>query len=99
MDNELRAAISLLRSDLIWSDDFESIRLPLANLLETLRRTPSRQFDDTLAELCTALEGGNVPATRDPMELWVADASKQLAVDQAIADYELAKRLKRLLGL
>jgi len=98
MDNELRAAIGLLRSDLIWSDDFESIRKPLADLLEAIRRTPTKQFDDHLVELLRALEGGDVPA-RDPMELWVASGSKQLTVDDTIADYELAKRLKKFLGL
>ena len=99
MDNELRAAIALLRSDLVWSDDFESIREPLADLLEALRRVPTKQFDDYLVELISALEGRNVPPARDPMELWVAASSKQLTVDDTVADYELAKRLKKFLGL
>ena len=33
--NDYRQAAGLLRADLIWSNDFEGIRLPLANLIAT----------------------------------------------------------------
>jgi hypothetical protein len=38
---DLREVVNLLTADLVWSDDFESIRTPLAGLLTSLSNLPS----------------------------------------------------------
>ncbi len=36
IENDYKQAIGLLRHDLVWSNDFESIRLDLADYLEAM---------------------------------------------------------------
>jgi hypothetical protein len=40
---DLTAAVDLLRSDLVWSDDFDTLRDSLANLLELISMLPASQ--------------------------------------------------------
>ena len=40
---DLSAAVDLLRSDLVWSDDFDSVRDSLADLLELIGMLPAVQ--------------------------------------------------------
>jgi hypothetical protein len=48
--------IKVLKDDkLVWSSDFESIRKPLARLLEVIEQTGSHQFDEQVDELVSGL--------------------------------------------
>lgn len=83
MDKELSQAIALLLDrNLVWSDDFETIRIPLANLLERHRFTASHFFDDDLAPLLLALTGDQVPRPVDHLEAWSQEAKRHLSVIQ-----------------
>ena len=85
MPDSLRQTIALLEDEtLIWSDDFETIRRPLADLLRKLYQSPTHQFDDEIEELTFALEGAVIPLARiDPMQFWLLEAAKQLGIDRA----------------
>jgi hypothetical protein len=85
MTNSIRATIALLEDEtLIWSDDFETIRRPLADLLRKIAQSPTHQFDDEIDELAFALEGAEIPLPRiDPMQAWINEAARQLGVEQA----------------
>lgn len=37
---DLREVVNVLEADLVWSNDFDSIRSPLANLLKSLSDLP-----------------------------------------------------------
>jgi ribulose 1,5-bisphosphate carboxylase large subunit-like protein len=48
--------IKVLKDDeLVWSSDFESIRKPLAKLLEVIEQTGSHQFDEQVDALVAGL--------------------------------------------
>lgn len=52
----LQELLNLLRDDqLVWSADFESIRLPLVKLLTHIEQLDTHQFDDDLDELTAGL--------------------------------------------
>jgi hypothetical protein len=52
-NNEL---LKVLKDDtLVWSADFESIRRPLAKLLEVIEQTGSHQFDEQVDALVAGL--------------------------------------------
>lgn len=56
--NSLPEAIKLLRSDLVWSKEFDAVRKPLADVLEVVSKLPPKQlekFDESLKELVYAL--------------------------------------------
>ena len=65
---DLTAAVDLLRSDLVWSDDFDSLRDSLANLLELISMLPASQVDKLEPALCLLvadlLDDGQVFAGR-----------------------------------
>lgn len=97
----LTEAVALLRDEnLVWSDDFESIRRPLAELLTRIGQTPSHQFDEPVDEIVLALVEplNNVP---EPLEQWMLDASRQLGIYQQVAGKSETTRnaLKKLFKL
>lgn len=73
-------AIAILRDKhLEWSDDFESIRLALADLLEAMSKHGTREFDDVLFALTTQLLNDEVKtSTLDPLEEWIVNAARHL---------------------
>lgn len=102
MDKKLAEATALLLDrNLVWSDDFETIRVPLANLLERHRFTASHFFDDELNELLTALGGDSIPPKIDHLGAWADQARKELAIIQEASDKSayLASALARLFAV
>ena len=51
--NDYRQAAGLLRADLIWSNDFDGIRVPLANLIAT--HAAIGNYPDSLTEIVQQL--------------------------------------------
>ena len=84
LDAQIREAVALLRDDgLVWSPDFESIRLPLADLLEAIGRLPTHQLDDALDGLFIRLlciEPDDKPAGEDALEAWIRSVAKTFRV-------------------
>ena len=102
MDKELGEAIALLLDrNLVWSDDFETIRIPLANLLERHRFTPTHFFDEELGPLLQALSGEIVPDKPDHLQAWSQAARKDLEIIQEATDRSkyLAQAIARLFQL
>lgn len=85
MSDSIRQAIALLEDNtLLWSDDFETIRKPLAALLRKIEQSPTHQFDDELDDLMFALDGSYIPDERiDPMQFWLYEAARQWGIDRA----------------
>ena len=85
MPDKLNETLRLLRdNDLIWSADFEAVRLPLADLLERLYQTGSHQFDDDVEALHKALTEGTLKQqadSTDPTEAWVAKSAWAFGVN------------------
>lgn len=103
LDKYIREAVALLDDDgLVWSDDFESVRLPLADLLEKLRQTPSHQFDDEIETLVFALLQADITGITapDPLQEWVESATRQLGIVEVTASrsQRTADAIKRLFG-
>ena len=70
-------ALKLLRDDnLVWSEEFDAIRKPLADLLERISQSPSHQFDAQVDAILQALTTDQ--HISDPMEAWLIDAARQL---------------------
>jgi hypothetical protein len=83
MDKQLSEAIALLRdANLLWSEDFETIRLPLADLLERHRLSSSHFFDDDLYDILGALQGDAVPGSIDYLGRWADQAKRDLRLIQ-----------------
>jgi hypothetical protein len=101
MKHELAEAIALLDDKhLVWSEDFETIRLPLSDLLERLRQSESTEFDDELETLLHALlqiDYTDAVAT-DPLLQWLDSASRQLEIVEYAASRSerTAAAIKRL---
>jgi hypothetical protein len=101
MKQKLGEAIALLDDKhLVWSDDFESIRLPLSDLLERLRQSESTDFDDELDTLLHALLQIDYtdPVTNDPLMQWLDSAARQLEIVEYAASRSerTAAAIKRL---
>lgn len=83
MNEKLKEAVALLDdAHLIWSDDFEQIRLPLSDLLERIRQSGSKEFDDELDTLLGQLlqvEHTELDSD-DPLLQWIESASRQLGI-------------------
>jgi len=79
-ETRVREAVALLRDKhLEWSDDFESIRVPLANLLERIAPLLTHQFDEPVEELVSSLLNEPHEVTElDALEQWIVDAANQL---------------------
>lgn len=82
-DLSLRQSVALLRdNNLVWSEDFETLRQPLADLLDKIRQLPTHSLDDELDELAAALTGAHVPDPRlDALEAWIEKAARVLEPD------------------
>ena len=83
----IRETIALLSDEtLIWSDDFESVRLPLAALLRKAEQLNIQELDDELDDLLFALTGSEIPPARvDPMQQWLNEAIRQLGIFEQVA--------------
>lgn len=83
MNEKLKEAIALLDDkNLIWSDDFDQIRLPLSDLLERIRQSGLKDFDDELDTLLAQLlqvEHTDIDAD-DPLMQWIESATRQLGI-------------------
>jgi hypothetical protein len=56
LDNDLTKAINLLKDDnLIWSNDFESVRIPLAGVLVKATQVEYHHLEPEITELCLRL--------------------------------------------
>jgi hypothetical protein len=56
LDSDLTKAINLLNDDnLIWSSDFESIRIPLAGVLVKATQVEYHHLEPEITELCLRL--------------------------------------------
>lgn len=56
MDGSLRSAVNLLRDpNLVWSQDLESIREPLADLLDLIGQLPRTFIDEPAQRIAQAL--------------------------------------------
>jgi hypothetical protein len=56
LDSDLTKAINLLNDDnLIWSRDFESIRIPLAGVLVKATQVEYHHLEPQITELCLRL--------------------------------------------
>jgi hypothetical protein len=83
MDKQLVEAIALLRDEnLVWSEDFDTIRRPLADLLERHRLSAAHFFDDSLISLLSALQGDTIPPAVDYLDKWADQAKKDLRLLQ-----------------
>lgn len=79
----LHEALKLLKDDhLVWSEDFESVREPLAKLLTLIDQSPTHQFDDAVDEIVRNL---SAPSKPDGFEGWFVDAQRQLGVYEKVA--------------
>lgn len=101
MNNKLKEAIALLDDGhLIWSDDFEQIRLPLSDLLERIRQTETDAFDDELDTLLNQLLQTDItqPDMTDPLIQWIDSATRQLGIVEYTASRSerTAAAIKRL---
>ena len=95
IDSLLRQGIALLRDEqLVWSEDLELLRLPLADLLDKINQLPTHQLDEELEVLLGVLlrpdlVEGRVP---EPLERWMRDAARQLGVYKVAANESPAMR-------
>lgn len=56
LDSDLTKAINLLKDDnLVWSGDFESIRIPLAGVLVKATQVEYHHLEPEITELCLRL--------------------------------------------
>lgn len=58
LDSQIREAIAILQDEhLVWSEDMELIRGPLAALIAKIHTLPTHQLDDEMDELVLILLG------------------------------------------
>lgn len=79
---QLSQAIALLRDEhLVHSEDFELIRLPLADLLTKIDQSPSHQFDDEVDAITRPIVAGETSVTiPEPLEAWMKGAAHELGI-------------------
>lgn len=84
---QIREATALLRDDgLVWSPDFEHIRLQLADLLDAIELPPSYEIGEALDGLLPrllAIEPDENIDAADPLEAWIRQSTRTLSVIQA----------------
>lgn len=92
--NEARAL--LLDNNLVWSEDFERIREPLARVLNW-EENDQREERRAIFALADAIVEAEVTAP-DPLEQWVWDAARQLGIVHNLAERSsaMAEALKKL---
>lgn len=67
LDNDLTKAINLLKDDnLIWSNDFESVRIPLAGVLVKATQVEYHHLEPEITELCLRLISERESYAREP---------------------------------
>lgn len=100
----LKEAVALLRDEhLVWSEDMEVIRRPLADLLEKIGHHPMSDFHEQVDDLLFPLLGyERTSAPRDPLEAWMNDAQRHLTLLDGMAEQspsfkEALKKLFRAL--
>jgi hypothetical protein len=96
-DQRVIEAVRLLRSDLIWSADFEQIREPLADLLDLVMQLPTHQLDDALDALTSkviSLEPVNVYTNE--LEQWIRTVERSMQkVDQQNSKENIFQKIFR----
>jgi len=96
----LHDAIKLLKDEnLVWSNDFELVRLPLAKVFEKIEQIDTHQFDNEVFEICSALDSGpSTDGPDDPLESWIVDSARELGIYEysATKSRSMAKALKKL---
>jgi hypothetical protein len=95
--------IKLLRDeDLVWSNDFEAVRRPLAGLIDLIGQLGTHQFDEALSELSEALLDPNpvspAPDTRATGQSFTGEAGLYLGIMQLLVerDKEMGGALTRM---
>lgn len=103
--SSLHQALKLLRDDnLVWADEFEAIRHPLADLLDHVGQLPTHQFDEFVDELVISLLSEHPHSTHvsttDPVERWMDDATRQLGIIEEVASRSERSKLaiQRMFG-
>jgi hypothetical protein len=113
MNTQIDKAIRLLRDDnLVWDEDFEAIRQPLANLLDTATQFEYRHIEDQIDAIVSVLmkeepskkarwteEDGELTIP-DVLEEWDEQTKRQIYIYQALTEQSKATRqtLKKLFG-
>jgi hypothetical protein len=113
MNTQIDKAIRLLRDDnLVWDEEFEAIRHPLANLLDTATQFEYRHIEDQIDEIVTVLmkeeptkkgswteEDGELTIP-NVLEEWDEQTKRQIYIYQALTEQsiETRKTLKKLFG-
>lgn len=101
MSTTFTEALRLLKDEnLVWSDEFEEIRRPLADLLVRIEQSGSHQFDDLVDELVKAIAEPEL-SVPEPLERWVIDSARTLGVYQAVAgrSKQTADAVRKLFGI
>jgi len=83
--SRLREAVALLRdTQLEWSDDFEAVRAPLADLLVQVSELPTHQLDDAVdAVVSSVLDDDFERVELDALEKYLVEVCLKLGVIQA----------------
>ncbi len=100
MDLRITDALRLLQDeDLIWSDDFEAIRKPLAALLRVIEQLPTHQLDDAVEQLLDGLLAEPMGYTPD-LDAVATDTLRQVQLyDALVSTDRTANAIKRLFKL
>jgi hypothetical protein len=97
---EIDELIKILKNnELVWSNDFETIRQPLAKLLETIAQLDTHQFDENVSELASNLLLDNpVSSAQDIRFSRTGEAAMYLGIMQLLAerDKQMGGALKRM---
>lgn len=81
MTDSTSELVRLLRNDtLVWSDELDAIRKPLADLLVKIDQSPSHQFDDEVDAIVSAFITPTMRAL-DPFEHWLTQSLSSLGDD------------------
>lgn len=75
INSRITEAVALLRAPGPWSDDFDSIREPLADVLEVF--ISGYNEDDKLGALLDALEGNDWRPKAEALHTWLMDANRE----------------------
>jgi hypothetical protein len=101
MSDSLHDALRLLKDDnLVWSDDFESIRKHLVQLLVLIDQSGSHLFDEPVDGIIAALSSPELTVP-EPLEKWVMDSSRTLGVYSQVAgkSKQTADAIRKLFGI
>jgi hypothetical protein len=83
MLERLSAVVRLLSDEhLVWSKDFDAVRLPLARLLARVEQLPSHALDEEVEALLDALQP---PVPADSLEAWLTQNASAIGAPAAEA--------------